>query len=189
MSRLALEPAPAPLSRRGRGPHVKDMRNTAISLAILVSLALAACAGRPDQPPVPRVSAESVDYGEAVEVRISDLTPSTRVGEIRLLAPDGRAFAAESRRTLRGVAGTSARPSVGVGATGGSQSGVNPGISLSLPLLNWSWARADERRIRAVVARIPVPADYRTGEGAWHVEVELIDAVGQETTRRTRAPS
>lgn len=157
------------------------MFRPATVLALAAALALAACAGRP--APVPAVRAHPSADGAAVEVRISDLTPATRVAAVRLVAPDGRVFTATERRTRHGIAGTSTRPGVAVGATGGSESGINPSIGLSLPLLDWSWFRADERDYRAVVARIPRPEGYRPGGAGWRVEVELIDPAGGKSTR------
>ncbi|WP_147274780.1 hypothetical protein [Ferruginivarius sediminum] len=163
------------------------MHMRAVILMLVVTLVagtLAGCGGRAEPPPYPSVRAMRVDYA-TIEVRVSDLTPSTQVGDIRLVAPDGRTFEPESRRTVRGIAATSERPAVGVGATGGSESGVDPSISLSLPLTNWSWFRTEERDIRAVVARIPVPGDYSDADEGWHVQAELIDAAGVGRTRHT----
>lgn len=153
------------------------------ALCVAAALALGACADQPPRPPVPDVRAYAGADGESVEVRVGPLAPATQVGAVRLLAPDGRAVQAAERRTRRGIAGTRTRPGIAVGATGGSESGIDPSIGLSLPLHDWSWFRDDAREYRAVIARIPPPADYRPGAPGWRVEVELIDPAGGARTR------
>jgi hypothetical protein len=158
-------------------------------LAILVLLA--ACSGRqPEGPPAINATLEEGALPNAVvAVRVENLRPGMRVEEVRLAGPDGRRVAAlpESYRTLRGQEAVSRRPTVGVGVQGGSSDGIQPSLSLALPLLDWSWARREDRTLNAVAARIPVPEGYRDEPEAWRVEAEITDVSG--TTRTFRAPA
>ncbi len=159
-------------------------------LAILVLLA--ACAGRQGEQPL-RLAAALEEAGTpeaAVTVRVENLRPGMQVEEIRLTGPQDRRIAAlpESYRTLRGERVVRQRPTVGIGAYGGSKDGIRPSFSLSLPLLDWSWARREDHAPRAVLARIPLPEDYREEPEAWRVEADVTDVAGATLTRSISAP-
>lgn len=164
----------------------------ALFLPLLIALALAACGREPAPTPPPgavAVSASLVGDGAAVEVRVAGLTPGERVADVRLIGPDGRVLRPAGRRTLRSEAGSGhAGSGVGVGVTGGSSSGINPFVTLSLDLLGGDGG--PERRERRVVARIPLPdpAAYRENAADWRIEVDLVDVSGSERTRRLPAP-
>lgn len=160
-------------------------------LVILLLLPLAAGCAREPRPPVgpPRVTAAPVDDGAAVQVRVVGLMPGARVAGIRLVAPDGTALTPAERRESRTHAGGGgAASSVGVGATGGSASGINPFVTLSLDFLGGDGG--PERRTRQIVARIPLPdpAAYRDTAADWRLEVDLVDVAGAKRTRTLPAP-
>ncbi len=157
---------------------------------IAVLLALAACARAPAPAPHPQFAASLDESGEAVVLRVANLRAAQRVESIRLAGPDGREVPPATRRSLRGVTATDARPAVGITATGGSESGINPGLSLSLPLFGWVFGGSGPREEyrHGVVARLPLPEGYADEPGAWHLEVAITDAAGRTETRRIPAP-
>jgi len=164
------------------------MLSRAVVVAVL--FALAACARAPAPAPHPQLAAHLDETGQAVVLRVANLRAAQRVGDIRLAGPDGREVPPAERRSLRGVTASDARPAVGVTATGGSESGINPGLSLSLPLFGWVFGGGGPREEyrHGVVARFPLPDGYRADPGAWHLEVAITDATGRTETRRIPAP-
>lgn len=159
-------------------------------LVILLLLPLAAgCSREPPPPGPPRVTAALVDDATAVEVRVVGLMPGARVAGIRLVAPGGTALTPAERRESRTHAGGGGpASSVGVGATGGSASGINPFVTLSLDFLGGDGG--PERRTRRIVARIPLPdpAAFREAADDWRLEVDLVDVAGAQRTRTLPAP-
>lgn len=163
---------------------------TSISAVLLSILMLAACAREPAPPVYPRVSAERVESGRLLQLRVDNLRPGDSVGAIRLTGPAGESVGPVDRRGLHGTRGTHAEPSVGITAEGGSATGVNPGISLSLPLFDWVWGGPDrEETRRAVLARLPLPKTARADPQAWALTVEITDATGRTETRRVPVPA
>ena len=152
--------------------------------AIPLSLFLGACAG--DSGPVAPTDVNArLDRGAGrIVVNVDGLRPSERVDRVRLVGPDGQVFAPETRRRARSVEATTRRPTVGVQARGGSASGIEPGLTLSLDLFDWSWGGSetvDRRRVTAVFA---VPRGCCGEANGWRVEAIVIDAAGQPRTYR-----
>lgn len=161
----------------------------ALLVILLVLPLVAGCTREPPPPGPPRVTAALVDGGTAVQVQVLGLMPGARVAAIRLVASDGSALTPAERRESRTQAGGGGpASSVGVGATGGSASGINPFLTLSLDFLGGDGG--PERRTRRIVARIPLPdpAAYREAAEDWRVEVDLVDVAGAQRTRTLPAP-
>lgn len=89
----------------------------------LIVLLATACAPAPG----PSVTAELAGGGRRIEIRVRDPLP---LAAARLVLPDGTRVEAE-RVTGDGRSG---RPAFGIGASGGSSSGIDAGIGISIPL-------------------------------------------------------
>lgn len=156
-----------------------------LKLCAAVMLLLAtACAGRAPEP-VPRVTATRPPGADVVVVRVSHLVAADEITSIRLVGPDARSYAPAARSTHLGRAAGVRQPKVGVQVEGGSASGIDPGVAIALPLLDWSWlfGGGDDDR-RSVTARIPLPEGYESNPEAWRVEVTL-DRTGRRPETRT----
>ncbi len=147
--------------------------------AALALLALAACGS--GYRPVANARFEPPD-------RILVLTRSAKpLQEATLVAPDGSGWSASQvdsdapRRT--------ARPDIGIGVEGGSASGVNPGISIGLPLFGWIGSAFRETppvQGRAMI-RVPDAARYRRDWPAWTIEL-LFGPPGSAESLTLMAP-
>jgi hypothetical protein len=89
----------------------------------LLALLATACAPAPG----PSITAELAGGGRRIEIRARDALP---LAAARLVLPDGTRVEAE-RVTGNGRSG---RPVFGIGASGGSSSGIDAGIGISVPL-------------------------------------------------------
>jgi len=145
---------------------------------------LSACAG--DGDPVAKIALDARldDRAGRIVARIDGLRPAERVGNVRLVGPRGKAFAAESRMQSRGVAATHGEPTIGVQARGGSASGIEPGLTLSLDLFDWSWGGSDTVSRRGVTAAFAVPDAFRDTPTGWRVEAVVTDPAGGSRTYR-----
>jgi len=116
---------------------------------LVAAALLAGCAGAGDAPP--RLDARLNESGDAVVLRMTGVAAGSELGTAELRLPErsvrGDGWTAPARRRDR------AAPRVGVGAYGGSSSGVTPVISLSLPLFGWSGGAATQAR----TLRLPLP--------------------------------
>lgn len=159
-------------------------------LALL--LVLAACAGSRSMEPIQiHPVLENPGTPEAsLAVLVEHLRPGMQVEDIRLAGPEGERVSAapDTYHTVRGQRGVSQRPTVGIGASGGSSDGINPSLSLSWPLFGWSWAREEQSSVRSAGARIPLPEGYRDDPEGWRIEVDITDVAGATSTRSTPAP-
>lgn len=166
------------------------MRRVLIDLWLIS--ALAACAGAtPDYPPVLEATATlAVPEANAIEVRVYRIPPGVVVEKVLLMgAADERLEASDLRRSTReSDAGLVSRPSLGIAVSGGSDSGINPAVSLG-----WSVTRGDspKERSREISARIdiPDPALYRATASGWAIEVHYTDIAGRARVLTFPAPT
>jgi hypothetical protein len=117
-----------------------------------IGLALAACAAPPERAPIAhaRLLAPGV-----IEVRT---TAPRELTLAELVAPGGQAIAARRiEASVRRAGATAARPDIGVQVEGGSASGVDPSISIGLPVMGLF--RRPPPAIVESIALIDVPAD------------------------------
>jgi hypothetical protein len=129
----------------------------AIALAFLVGLA--ACGS--DFRPVANARFGPPD-------RIAVFTRSAEpLEEVELVAPDGSGVTAERLSADAPLPTRLGIPGVAVGAEGGSASGVNPGISIGLPILGLFGRReAPPLRGEALIV-LPDPNGYRRHWRDW----------------------
>lgn len=181
-----------PRSRRPAKLSVFKRVEALSILALCLSLALGACAGR-EPPPVPEIRAGHDRAGDSLTVRVVNLPAGTRVTSIRLTGPDGERYDGQDRRTRRGEVYRGGRPGIGVRAHGGSATGITPGLTLSWDVFDslgrGLWGGRETRDLREVSARIPLPEDYREpNPEAWRVVVTLRDASGRARDKTAPAP-
>ena len=156
----------------------------------LLLLLLAACAeeGRPPPQGGPRLLAGLNADGAAVELLVEDLPPGAAIREVWLDGPDGARLSGLLLSETAGPAAPGgARPDIGLGATGGSSSGVKPSVSL-----HWGPApRGPTGSWRDSHWLIPVPAALRPrlADSDWRVELHYRDADGIARVMRRRVPS
>ena len=149
-------------------------------------LALAGCAGDAPPTPTPTVSAILDRPAGVIRVTVAGLRPADQVESIRLMGPGGARVAPAQRSRASSVTATQSNPTVGVHARGGSASGIEPGLTLSFDLFDWSWSESQTRPQRRVTARFAIPDGFRARPDAWHVEAVITDPTG--AARRRRAP-
>ena len=114
--------------------------------------ALAACAGPPQRAPT--VHARMLSPA-VIEIRA---TAERELTQAVLVAPGGQVLAARGIEVnLRRAGGAMARPDFGVGVEGGSGSGVDPSISIGIPLMGLF--RRPPPAIVDSTALIDVPAE------------------------------
>jgi|GEM_PF-3861776 len=137
------------------------MKNLSFLAALLW---LAACAA---PPPPPLTATAQIETGR-LGIRVSAPAP---LDNVELTAPDGRAFPAR-RIQAPGVAVRTeevvGRPSVLIGGSGGSSSGLDAGIGLSIPFKN-PFGGAERPRAYVSQADFDLPAEalenYRNSHG------------------------
>ena len=156
-------------------------------LGVLLSGAvLAACAG--DDGPRPMHIAARVE-GQAVKVEVSEIPSGREVTGLVLIDGAGRETPARDRElvTREEASGGNAGPGVGVGASGGSSSGVRPYISLGYLFSG----DGEVRRSQRMTAEIPLadPAAYAAGWRDWRVELRYRDQLGEAQQVSVPAPS
>ncbi len=165
------------------------LRRPAAFLALLLlALAVGACAGDRNEAVRTRVSADLDRAANEIRATVSGLRPSEAVESFRLVGPDDVRHMPRRRIRSEHVAGTQSNPTVGVQARGGSASGIDPGLSLSFDLLDWTWGRSETRTQRSVTAVFAVPEAYRARPEAWHVEAVITDPTGASRKRRAPVP-
>ena len=143
--------------------------------ALCAAVLLAACAG--DAPPRPMHVAARVVDGE-IRLDVSDIPPGREIIALALVDPRGAEIPARDREviTREQAGGGNAGPGVGIGASGGSSSGIRPYISLGYLF------RADDdvQRSQRLTGRIPIPdrERYAAGYRDWRVVVRYRDQLG-----------
>ncbi len=141
------------------------------SLILLTFLLLAACAGDAPTPP-PVATADFIAPGR-IEVRTR---ASRLLDDAELIAPDGRGFTAETIQSdrLSTRPPVFGRPAFGVNVEGASGSGVNPGLSMGLPVNGLFGAprRASLIESSAVIV-LPDMTAYRRGWQDWTIKLRF----------------
>jgi hypothetical protein len=114
-----------------------------------------------------------------VEVVLDDVPPGRAIDAVALIDPaGGRHPASALVETRRESGSVRPAPSIGIGVTGGSSSGINPVVGLSLSLFG---DRAGEGRSqRRVIARVPLGADAPgTDFTGWRIAVSVTEVTGE----------
>lgn len=144
---------------------------------LTVALLVAGCASN-DSPPPMHVGA-GVE-SDSVKLTVDNIPPGREITELVLVDDRGRETPAREREliTRESGSGGNAGPGVGVGATGGSSSGVRPFISLGYI---FSGGGETTRRSQRMTAQIPLldPEAYRAGFPDWRVVVRYRDQLGE----------
>lgn len=152
-------------------------------LAIGLTLALAGCAADPE-PPRLALTTTRDQARETIRVHVTGLRPAERVDRLRLIGPDDVRLSPAKRTRHRTVRATHSQPTVGVQARGGSASGIEPGLTLSFGLFDWTWGGSTTADRRSVTAVFAVPPGYAEAPDDWYVEAVVTGPTGQRRTRR-----
>jgi len=152
---------------------------------MLLGVLLAACAS--DTAPRPMHIDARVE-GQVLEVVVSEIPAGREITCVSLIDGSGRQTPARERElvTREESSGGNAGPGVGVGASGGSSSGIRPYISLG-----YLFSGDDEvRRSQRLTAEIPLsdPGAYAAGYRDWRVVVRYRDQLGELQEVRIPAP-
>lgn len=156
-------------------------------LAFLATLPLA-CSSDPEPPRNnPRdISASAFfrDSEDTVEVRGFGRWP---LSQAELIAPDGAAFMALDIHNDRAAGSDPGlRPSVGIGGSGGSRSGADVGVGISIPILGGG-GTPPSIASRASFPVIDMPT-YRTTWRLWVVRMQFAGADGRPRYVEVPAP-
>ena len=164
---------------------------TAVRLPIvpvaLLGVLAAACSSETDQPRPMHIAAQVVD--DTVTLAVSEIPPSRQITALVLVDATGNETPAREREliTREEGSGGNAGPGVGVGASGGSSSGIRPYISLGYLF------RGDDstRRSQHLTAAIPLndPAAYAAGYRDWRIVVRYRDQLGEPQQVAIPAPA
>jgi hypothetical protein len=134
-----------------------------------VALVAAGCTS-----PAPQIRTQLAEGGRAIEIVAMGAEPLLGAA---LIAPDGTRIAAE----IAAASAAPERPRVGIGASGGSSSGIDPGIGIAVPL-GWltggGSARVESR------ARIPLPSDASPPFGRLELVFARAGTVAMPAPRR-----
>lgn len=154
--------------------------------ALLPCVLLASCAG--DDGPRPMHLATRLE-DQSVKVEVSEIPTGREITGLVLIDDAGRETPAREREliTREESSGGNAGPGIGVGATGGSSSGVNPFISLGYIFSG----DGEVRRSRRMTAAIPLadPEAYAAGWRDWRVELRYRDQLGEAQQVSVPAPA
>lgn len=145
---------------------------------LLLLLGISACAA----PPPPLGATARVDDAGRLLLRISAPAP---LQDAELTAPDGRAFPARRIVAPSLRAPDDYRPGVFVGGSGGSSSGIDTGIGISLPVRNPFGTPASRGYVSEAEFALPAEAlaRYKADAAAWFLSI----AFGNER-RELKAP-
>ncbi len=155
-----------------------------------LALVLAACA--PAEPESPRTLRASAAFtgpeAEVIEVLIYEIPPGTVIQQVVLIGPKGEVIAARdfTRSNAESGPGVVSGPSIGIGVTVGSSTGVNPSLSLGWQVSGGGPGR-QSRRVAALIP-LPDPAAYRASTEPWRVEVRHLDVTGAPQVLSLSAP-
>ncbi len=151
-------------------------------ISAFFALFLTACA--PAAAPPPSLSAGLLPDGRTIEIRARDRLALTAA---RLVLPDGTAVAADRIFASPKPGAVPERPGVGVGASGGSSSGIGTGIMFSVPL-EWL-TRPSTPALVESAARIEVPDPAAWPDLAARARLELDFGRPPGETRRATMPA
>jgi hypothetical protein len=151
-------------------------------IAALLVLLVAACA--PAAPPQASLSAGLLPDGASIEIRARDRLPLTAA---RLVLPDGTTIAADRLFAAPPPGSGPERPGVGVGASGGSSSGIGTGVMFSVPL-EW-FTRSSTPALIDSAARIAIPDPAAWPDLAGRARLELDFGKPPGETRRATMPA
>lgn len=153
--------------------------------AVCLLTIVSACATAAE-PPLMRASAKA-EAGK-LQVRVDDIPTGREILALVLIDPRDGETPARNRQivTREQGSGGASGPGIGVGATGGSSSGVKPFISLGYIFSS----RRDERRSRYLTAEIPLadPDAYQADFRASRIEVRYRDVEGGDGLLTLAAP-
>ncbi len=138
-------------------------------VALSATLLAGGCAA-----PAPQIRTQLADGGRAIEIVA---TGAERLLSAALIAPDGSRLAAE----IATAAAAPERPRVGIGASGGSSSGIDPGIGVSIPIGWLSGGGASQIESRA---RIQLPPDATPPYGRLELVFARAGTVAMPAPRR-----
>ena len=126
-----------------------------VSTVFLAGLLLAACHPAPPREPALRVGLSQ--DGRTLDIQADDSAP---IVAAELRRENVEPVPARKIDVVRPLPVASDRPGVGVGASGGSSSGIDLGIGFRVPL-------SQDRRPRLIrsTAVIDLPENYRAGTG------------------------
>lgn len=153
------------------------------------ALALAACAA--PEPPRPTMGAGFDPAAATIQIAVRDKLP---LRAATLVLPDGHEVAAREITVSPPPKSRerSERPGVGVGATGGSSSGVDTAVFIDLPIsLDFLRRKTAPSTLIESRARIPVGdgAIYRRDWAASHLKLKLGDPPGEVREIELPAPA
>lgn len=151
-------------------------------ISALIAVFLAGCT--PSAPPA-SLSAGLLPDGATIEIRARDRLPLVAA---RLVLPDGSTVAADRLSAASpGARVADGRPSVGVGASGGSSSGIGTGMVFSVPFDWLSGGARDDLYESAARIAIPDPAAWPALSGRARLQLEFGRPPGE--TRRVEMPA
>lgn len=176
----------AVLSTVRRPPIAALLPRALLAVALLPLALLTACAG--DEGPRQMHIATRLE-DQAIKVEVSEIPTGREITGLVLIDGAGGETPARDREliTREESSGGNVGPGVGVGATGGSSSGVRPFISLGYL---FSGDR-EVRRSRRMTAEIPLadPAAYAAGWRDWQVALRYRDPLGETQQVSVPAPA
>jgi hypothetical protein len=107
-----------------------------------------------------------------IEVRVTD---RMAVAAVTLIGPGGEAYAASSidRAPVAGMPRGGFRPSLAIGASGGSSDRVSSAFGLGLPLGGIDNGPADRQVLSVALIDLEDPAAYRALWRGWRIRIEV----------------
>ncbi len=163
---------------------LSTVRRLTISLPAVA--VLAGCAA--DTPPPPMHVAARVE-NETVKLAVENIPTGREIVALVLVDDRGGETPARQREliTRQTGSGGNAGPGVGVGASGGSSSGIRPHVSLGY-LFRGSDTATRSQRMTAEIA-LPDPAAYGAGYRDWRIVVRYRDQLGEVREVAIPAPA
>lgn len=156
-------------------------RRAILGLLPPLLLLLAACGSSdPETPIVLRAEARLPGPDrDLIEVLVTEIPPGTVIDAVILYGPNGEQLsgAEVSRRTLESGPGLVSRPTIGVGVTGGSSSGINPSIGLGWGVTGGGGPSRRTQQISYVIL-LPPDVNYLDQPQAWRIELQYRDVTG-----------